>query len=72
MLHIVDVALLSYLYEFGELYEDDDDKFAVITIIPDDHVSSWKEKDTGRYYIQNFLYNITGLIHCSMYFYICI
>ena len=48
MLHIVDVALLSYLYEFGELYEDDDDKFAVITIIPDDHVSSWKEKDTGR------------------------
>ena len=66
MLHIVDVALLLDLNEFGELYEDDDDKFS------DDHITSWEEKDTGRYYIQNFLYNGTGLIHRSVYFYVCI
>ena len=72
MLHIIDVAPLSDLNEFGELYEYDDDKFAAITIIPDDHITSWEEKDTGRYYIQIFLYNRTDLIHCSVYFYICI
>ena len=69
MLHIVDVALSLDLNEFGELYKDDD-KFSVI--IPDDHITNREEKDTGRYYIQNFLYNGTDLIHCSMYFHICI
>ena len=72
MLHIVDVALSLDLNEFGELYEDDDDKFAAITIIPDDHITSWEEKVTGRYYILNFLYNGTDLTHWSMYFHICI